>query len=227
VAARHPDAVVIGSDQVADLDGEPIGKPGTTNAPCEQLHAHERPQVVFQTAVAVVRRTRVRGRANWRRCGCASAARAPTRSSATCGWKQPYDCAGSAKSETLGIALLSAIDSDDPTALVGLPLDPHLRTAAPGRPRPAGATSDMNATPGRLLLVPNTLDHGNDPGRHRRRAARRACCARPPPAPLGGRGRAQRPRLPQAGGALVPLAHALQSCPSHELPRPRKGSAKR
>jgi septum formation protein len=122
VAKRHPDAVVIGSDQVADLDGEPIGKPGTHERAVEQLTRMSGRTLVFQTAVAVVRRA----------TGFEACALAPVRVSVRTlqrqeiehylHLEQPYDCAGSAKSETLGIALLTSIDSDDPTALVGLPL---------------------------------------------------------------------------------------------------------
>lgn len=127
VAALHPQAVVIGSDQVADLDGEPIGKPGTHERAVQQLRAMRGRSVVFQTAVSV------RHVAS----GYAGAALAPVTvrfralSDAEIEHylrtEQPYDCAGSAKCETLGIALLEAIESDDPTALVGLPL---IRTSA-------------------------------------------------------------------------------------------------
>jgi septum formation protein len=122
VAALHPHAVVIGSDQVADLDGEPIGKPGTHAKATEQLRAMRGKAVVFQTAVAVVNQA----------TGYEGSALVPVtvRFRALTDaeiehylhTEQPYDCAGSAKSEALGIALLSAIESDDPTALVGLPL---------------------------------------------------------------------------------------------------------
>lgn len=122
VAARHPDAVVIGADQVADLDGEPIGKPGTHERAVAQLTRMSGRTLVFQTAVAVVCAAR----------GFERAELAPVRVSVRqlrseeiehyLRLEEPYDCAGSAKSETLGIALLSAIGSDDPTALVGLPL---------------------------------------------------------------------------------------------------------
>jgi septum formation protein len=122
VAARHPEAVVIGSDQVADLAGEALGKPGTHERATDQLRRMSGHTVVFQTAVAVVCQAtgfeehdlaavRVKFRAlkdeeieNYLRA------------------EQPYDCAGSAKSEGLGIALLETIENDDPTALVGLPL---------------------------------------------------------------------------------------------------------
>ena len=127
VSAKHPDAVVIGSDQVADLDGQPIGKPGTHERAVEQLRAMRGRSIVFQTAVAVVRAS----------TGYVGTALAPVTvrfrdlSDAEIEHylrtEQPYDCAGSAKCETLGIALLDAIESDDPTALVGLPL---IRTSA-------------------------------------------------------------------------------------------------
>jgi septum formation protein len=127
VAARHPLAVVIGSDQVADLDGQPIGKPGSHERAVAQLQAMRGRPVVFQTAVAVVRPA----------TGFERVALAPVRvqfralSDADIEFylraEEPYDCAGSAKCETLGIALLDALHSDDPTALVGLPL---IRTCA-------------------------------------------------------------------------------------------------
>jgi septum formation protein len=122
VAALHPHAVVIGSDQVAELDGQPIGKPGTHERAVQQLRSMRGRSVVFHTAVAVQRAA----------TGYAGAALAPVtvrfRSLSDAEIEhylraeQPYDCAGSAKCETLGIALLEAIESDDPTALVGLPL---------------------------------------------------------------------------------------------------------
>jgi septum formation protein len=122
VAMRHPEAVVIGSDQVADLDGEPLGKPGTHERAVQQLRRMRGRTVVFQTAVAVV-------------ClatGFEQVDLAPVRVrfrdlsdeeiERYLRTEQPYDCAGSAKSEGLGIALLESIENDDPTALVGLPL---------------------------------------------------------------------------------------------------------
>jgi len=122
VAALYPQAVVIGSDQVADLDGQALGKPGTHERAVAQLQRLSGRQAVFHTAVAVVRAD----------TGFEEVALAPV----TVRFRaldaaeiehylrleEPYDCAGSAKCETLGIALLDAIDSDDPTALVGLPL---------------------------------------------------------------------------------------------------------
>jgi septum formation protein len=122
VAAHHPEAAVIGSDQVADLHGEPIGKPGDHARAVQQLQRMSEQRVVFQTAVSVVRLA----------TGFERTLLAPvvvTFRTLTLAEiehylqaEEPYDCAGSAKSEALGIALLSAIESDDPTALVGLPL---------------------------------------------------------------------------------------------------------
>ena len=122
VAQQHPDAVVIGSDQVADLAGTPVGKPGTHAKATEQLRAMRGKAIVFQTAVAVVHLAR-----DYEGAALVSVTvRFRDLSDAEIEHylqaEQPYDCAGSAKSEALGIALLSAIESDDPTALVGLPL---------------------------------------------------------------------------------------------------------
>ncbi len=122
VAARHPSAVVIGSDQVADLHGEPLGKPGDHARAVIQLQRMRGQTVVFQTAVAVVCQA----------TGFSQVTLAPVRVvfralsdeaiEQYLRAETPYDCAGSAKSEGLGIALLKRIDNDDPTALVGLPL---------------------------------------------------------------------------------------------------------
>ena len=126
VGTQFPQAVVIGSDQVADLDGEPLGKPGTHERAVAQLRRMRGRAVVFQTAVAVICQA----------TGFEQVALAPVRVrfrdltdaeiEAYLRAEQPYDCAGSAKSEGLGITLLDAIENDDPTALVGLPL---IRTA--------------------------------------------------------------------------------------------------
>jgi septum formation protein len=122
VAAKFPHAVVIGSDQVADLGGDPLGKPGNHERAVAQLRRMRGQTVVFQTAVAVVcaetgfqQLELAPVKVKFRKLSDAeieSYLRA----------EQPYDCAGSARSEGLGISLLEAIDSDDPTALVGLPL---------------------------------------------------------------------------------------------------------
>jgi septum formation protein len=122
VARDFPQAVVIGSDQVADLDGVPLGKPGTHERAVAQLRQMRGRTVIFQTAVAVV------CLANGFEQGSLAAVKVRFRQLSDeaienyLQAEQPYDCAGSAKSEGLGIALLEAIDSDDPTALIGLPL---------------------------------------------------------------------------------------------------------
>ena len=122
VARQHPQAVVIGSDQVADLDGEPLGKPGTHERAVAQLQRMRGHTVVFQTAVAVVcmesgfaEQALAQVKVQFR---LLSDAAIETYLRA----EEPYDCAGSAKSEGLGIALLERIDNQDPSALVGLPL---------------------------------------------------------------------------------------------------------
>lgn len=122
VGQLHPQAVVIGSDQVADVNGEPVGKPGTHERAVAQLRRMSGQTIVFQTAVAVVR-----GGTGFEAAELASVqVRFRPLGDAEIEHylrlEQPYDCAGSAKCETLGIALLSAIESDDPTALIGLPL---------------------------------------------------------------------------------------------------------
>jgi len=122
VATGDAEAVVIGSDQVADLDGRAIGKPGDHEHATAQLVAMRGRTVIFQTAVAVVCR--------------ASGFRAAELVPVTVHFRDlsdaeierylraetPYDCAGSAKIETLGIALVDSVESNDPTALIGLPL---------------------------------------------------------------------------------------------------------
>lgn len=122
VAEQHPGAVVIGSDQVADLGGKPLGKPGSHERATQQLQAMSGKTVIFQTAVAVVcQETGLEAvdlaavEVKFRPLQAAEIERYLLA-------EQPYDCSGSAKSEGLGISLLDAIQSDDPTALIGLPL---------------------------------------------------------------------------------------------------------
>ena len=120
VAARHPGAWVIGSDQVADLDGRPLGKSGGRAAAIAQLAGMSGRVVDFHTAVCLRRGddeqlaldlTRVR----FRPLALEEIERYVDA-------EQPFDCAGSFKCEGLGITLFEAIESHDPTALVGLPL---------------------------------------------------------------------------------------------------------
>jgi septum formation protein len=122
VAANMPGAIVIGSDQVATLDGEQIGKPGNHANALAQLQKMRGREVIFHTALCV-----------WDgRDGTAQVENIQTvvrfrdlpdaELDAYLRIEQPYDCAGSAKNEALGIAILERIDSNDPTALTGLPL---------------------------------------------------------------------------------------------------------
>ena len=126
VAARYPQAVVIGSDQVADLEGEPLGKPGTHERAVEQLRRMRGRTVIFQTALSVVCLARGFEMSDLAAVKVRFRALSDTEIETYLRHEEPYDCAGSAKSEGLGIALLESIDNDDPTALVGLPL---IRTA--------------------------------------------------------------------------------------------------
>jgi septum formation protein len=120
VAKEHPEAWVIGSDQVADLCGAAIGKPGNFERALAQLQLMRGATVTFHTALCLM-------------CGdIETTLSVPTEVTfrklsdevleAYLYAEEPYDCAGSAKSEGLGISLLEAIRSEDPTALIGLPL---------------------------------------------------------------------------------------------------------
>ena len=122
VAQQHPDAVVIGSDQVADLAGQPLGKPGEHARAVQQLRQMRGQTVVFQTAVAVVCAATGFEQVDLAPVEVKFRDLSDAEIERYLRTEQPYDCAGSAKSEGLGIALLDAIHSDDPTALIGLPL---------------------------------------------------------------------------------------------------------
>ena len=122
VAALRPEAIVIGSDQVADLDGQAIGKPGSHERAVAQLRQMRGRRVTFQTAVAVVRADTGYAQVLLAPVVVAFRMLSDAEIEHYLRTEEPYDCAGSAKCETLGIALLDAIDSDDPTALIGLPL---------------------------------------------------------------------------------------------------------
>lgn len=120
VATDHPDAVVIGCDQVAVSGGKILGKPGNhENAAC-QLREMSGREVVFYTAVCV----RSAGRASTRVVPYRVTFRALDDAVIERYLKQeqPYDCAGSAKSEGLGIALIARMEGEDPNTLIGLPL---------------------------------------------------------------------------------------------------------
>lgn len=122
VAPQYPDALIIGSDQAAVCEGELLGKPGSHDRAVQQLRLLSGREAVFHTALCVhasgLARTRVRCvpyRVRFRALEDALIERYLAR-------EQPYDCAGSAKAEGLGIALIERMRGDDPTALMGLPL---------------------------------------------------------------------------------------------------------
>ncbi|MFZ6710435.1 Maf-like protein [Undibacterium sp. TC9W] len=125
IAKNQPEAIIIGSDQVATLDGLQIGKPGNHEAALNQLQLMRGREVAFHTALCVLDNRQ--------------SAPSPLQIEDVCTIvrfrdlsdaeldaylriEQPYDCAGSAKNEGLGIAIIESINSDDPTALTGLPL---------------------------------------------------------------------------------------------------------
>ncbi|HIV71540.1 MAG TPA: septum formation inhibitor Maf [Candidatus Aquabacterium excrementipullorum] len=116
------DVVVIGSDQVADLQGQPLGKPGTHQRATEQLRAMRGHTVLFHTAVCVVRPATGQVEQAVDTVQVRMRHLSDQDIETYLRLEQPYDCAGSAKAEGLGIALLERITSDDPTALIGLPL---------------------------------------------------------------------------------------------------------
>ena len=120
----HPgeDILVIGSDQVADLDGQALGKPGDHGRAVRQLQAMRGRRVLFHTAVCVARPRTGFVQTRLATVDVRFRALSDTDIQTYLLAEQPYDCAGSAKAETLGIVLLDAIHSDDPTALIGLPL---------------------------------------------------------------------------------------------------------
>ena len=124
VAAKNPGAIVIGSDQTADLGGQLLGKPHTVENACAQLATCSARTVTFHTGLCVIdARAPVPNiataqdltRVHFRELDAAEIARYVER-------EQPLDCAGSFKCEGLGIALFERIESVDPTALIGLPL---------------------------------------------------------------------------------------------------------
>jgi len=121
-ATRFPDALIIGSDQVAVLDGKIYGKPGTHERAVKQLQTMRGRTVNFFTGLclynAATDTARVRGiptLVSFRNLSDAEIENYLRR-------EQPYNCAGSAKSEGLGIAVIAAMEGSDPNALVGLPL---------------------------------------------------------------------------------------------------------
>ena len=122
VASKYPEAVVIGSDQVADLEGQALGKPGNHANAVKQLQRMRGKIVIFQTALSVICLATGFEQTDLATVKVSFRDLTDAEIESYLKAEEPYDCAGSAKSEGLGIALLAAIDNDDPTALVGLPL---------------------------------------------------------------------------------------------------------
>lgn len=125
LARQHPDAWVIGSDQVPSLDGRILGKPGTREVAAAQLREFSGRTVAFDTAVALVHGQEVqqaldRTEVHFRSLRDDEIERYLDAEPA-------YDCAGSFQAEGLGISLFEAIESGDPTALIGLPMIPLSR----------------------------------------------------------------------------------------------------
>ena len=122
VALKNPEAIVIGSDQVADLEGAPLGKPGNHANATLQLQRMRGKTVIFQTALSVVCIATGYQRTDLAEVKVKFRDLSDAEIESYLRAEEPYDCAGSAKSEGLGIVLLDAIENDDPTALIGLPL---------------------------------------------------------------------------------------------------------
>ena len=124
VLARRPGCIVIGSDQVATLDGAQIGKPGDHASALRQLQTMRGRRVIFHTALCVLDGRGADPVAQLEDIQTIVTVRdlPDAELDAYLRIEQPYDCAGSAKNEGLGIAILEKIESDDPTALTGLPL---------------------------------------------------------------------------------------------------------
>jgi len=122
VAETFPGAVVIGSDQVAELDGIALGKPFEHAAALAQLERMQGRDVVFHTALAVAGPTIDRLQIDCVPTTVRFRSLPRPMLDAYLRADQPYDCAGAAKIESLGIALVERVEADDPTALIGLPL---------------------------------------------------------------------------------------------------------
>jgi septum formation protein len=122
VAQHYPDALIIGSDQVALLDGQQLGKPGTHHNALLQLQAMRGKTTIFYTALALFNSKTNAMQSDIAENSVTLRDLSDAEIEAYLRKEQPYQCAGSAKSEGLGIALMSAMRGDDPNALIGLPL---------------------------------------------------------------------------------------------------------
>ena len=122
VAARFPDVLVIGADQVADHAGTAIGKPGTRDAARAQLRMMRGQTLIFHSGLALVNAADARVQSTVVDTTVRYRTYSDTEIENYLDRENAFDCAGSAKSEGLGIALVAAMQSDDPSALIGLPL---------------------------------------------------------------------------------------------------------
>ncbi len=122
VAMRFSGAIVIGSDQTLDLNGQSLGKPLAHDAALGQLQSLQGRTVVFYTALAVAGPVTSRVQLDCVPTTVTFRKLPSVQLEAYLRADQPYDCAGAAKIESLGVALVEAVESDDPTALIGLPL---------------------------------------------------------------------------------------------------------
>ena len=122
VARRCPDALIIGADQVADHAGNPIGKPGSVERAREQLQAMRGQTLVFHSGLALVNSASGRVQSQVVSTTVRYRDYSDKEIEQYLAREDALDCAGSAKSEGLGIALVASMQSDDPTALIGLSL---------------------------------------------------------------------------------------------------------
>jgi septum formation protein len=120
IAAQHPDHIVIGADQAASLHGKPVGKPGDHASAQRQLRALSGQSVIFHSAMSVVKDQRIQTVEVPTICVFRTLSDTAIDRYLTI--DQPYDTAGSAKAESLGIALMQSMESADPTSIIGLPL---------------------------------------------------------------------------------------------------------
>ena len=124
IAQQFPQAIVIGADQTAVLDGQILGKPGNHHSAVAQLSAQSGRTVLFYSGISLARYTQ--GKLEYQsRVNSTEVSFRPLSQQQIDHYleiEQPYDCAGSFKSEAMGISLFSAVKSDDPSSLIGLPL---------------------------------------------------------------------------------------------------------
>ena len=122
IARGLAQGLVIGSDQVADAGGEALSKPGSHEAACAMLERLSGHRIEFHTALALVDAASGRCRVDCVSVVSHFRALSPAEIESYLRRESPYDCAGAVRSEALGIALFERIESDDPSALIGLPL---------------------------------------------------------------------------------------------------------